>query len=106
MSLYDAAVYLWVALLVAALLYVRRKVSGRQRLRLGVVLFVVGSAGILLALRLSHLPLFQSEVVAYAWIGLCAAAVVAGILFLVTATVDWLGVTRPRHERRQFPPFR
>ena len=106
MSLNDAVVYGCAALLLAAMFYLPRKVRGRQRLRLGGVLFVVGWAGIIMALRRSHLPVFQSERLAYAWMGLSAAAVVVAILFLVTATFDWLGPTRPRHQRRQFPPFR
>jgi hypothetical protein len=105
MSLSDAAVYASVATLVAATFYVRRRISGRKRLWLGVVLLVIGWAGILLGLRLSDLPIFQSEVFAYAWMGLFAAAVVLAILFIVTASFDWLGLTRPHHQRRQFPPF-
>jgi hypothetical protein len=87
MSLYDAAVYACVAVLAAALFYVPRKVSGRQRLRLGALLFAVGLAGILLALSLSHLPVFQSVIFAYTWMGLFAAAIVIAILFLDTATI-------------------
>jgi hypothetical protein len=106
MSLSDGVVYACTAVLTAAMFYVPWKISGRQRLRLGALLFVIGCAGILLALRLSHLPAFESEVVAYAWMGSCGAAVAVSIVFLVTAGADWLGLTRPRHQRRQFPPFR
>lgn len=73
---------------------------------MGLVLFVAAWAGILAALRFANLPILQSEVVAYGWMGLCGLALFVGLLFLVTAFFNWLGLTRPRSQRMQFPPHR
>jgi len=105
MSFADAATYAGVAISVAALFYVRRKIAAQKRLRLGSILFVVGWAGILLTLRLSDLPFLQSEVVAFTVMGIFSLAIVVSLLFLVTAFSDWLGLTRPARQRFQFPPF-
>ena len=106
MSLYDAGLYLATAMLIAGVIFVPRWISARRRLRLGLVLFVGAWAGILAALRFDDLTILQSEAVAYAWMSLCGVALVVGLLFLVTAFFDWLGLTRPRRQRRQFPPVR
>ncbi|HEV2867113.1 MAG TPA: hypothetical protein VGX37_11425 [Allosphingosinicella sp.] len=70
------------------------------------MLFVLGWAGLLLGLALSDSAVFQSETVAKVWVGAWAAAIVVAILFLATAASEWLGLRRPRHQRRRFPPFR
>ena len=106
MTLYDAGVYLASAILIAGVIFVPRWISARRRLGMGLVLFIAGWAGILTALRFDDSPILQSEAVAYGWMGLCALALVVALLFLVTAFFDWLGLTRPRRQRRQFPPFR
>lgn len=106
MSFEDLATYAGAALLVAAIIYVPKRVSARQRLRLGAVLFVVGWAGVLLTLVFDDFPMLQSDVVAYTLMGSFAAAIVVSILFLVTAFFDWFGMTRPRRQRFQFPPYR
>ena len=74
---------------------------------LGLVLFVAAWVGILAALRFDDWSLLQSETVAYGLMALCGGlAMPIGLLFLVTAFFDWLGLNRPRRQRRQFPPFR
>jgi hypothetical protein len=72
---------------------------------MGLVLFGAATAGILAALRFDDLPILRSEVAAYGWMALCGLALVLGLLFLVTAFFDWLGLTRPHRQRRRFPPF-
>jgi hypothetical protein len=106
MSLSDAGLYLAAAILIAGIIYVPRWISARRRHRMGLVLFVAAWVGILAALSFDDLPILQSEAVAYGWMVVCGLALVIGLLFLVTAFVDWLGLTRPRRQRRQFPPFR
>lgn len=106
MSLSDAGIYLATAILIAGVIFVPRWISTRRRLSLGLVLFVGAWLGILTALGFDDLPLLQSETVAYGWMALCGLALLIGLLFLVTAFFDWLGLTRPRRQRRQFPPFR
>ena len=98
MSLGDAVTYAGAALLIAAVIYVPRRISSRQRLRFGSFLFVIGWAGVILTLRLSHLPFLQSEVVAFTLMGAFALAIVVSALFLVTAFFDWL--RKPRRNRR------
>jgi Na+/H+ antiporter NhaD/arsenite permease-like protein len=105
MTLSDGGLYLAAAILIAGVIFVSRRISARRRLRMGVVLFVAAWAGILAAVRFDDLPVLQSEAVAYGWMALCGVAMVVGLLFLVTAFFDWLGLTRPRRQRRQFPPF-
>ena len=90
----DALTYAGVALLIVAIIYVPRKISVRQRLRFGIFLFVVGWAGILVTLRMSHQPFLQSEVVAFALMGTFSLATVVSALFLVTAFFDWLRAPR------------
>jgi uncharacterized membrane protein YedE/YeeE len=102
-SFYDASIYFAAALLVASLFYIPRKIRARKRFRVGLVLFVTGWAGLLGALGFSDLPLFQSEVIAYAWVGIFSSAVVIAILFLVTAFRDWWGFNRPRRLRKRWP---
>ena len=106
MSLSDVGFYLATAILIAGVIFVPRWISPRRRLNIGLVLFAAASVGILAALRFDELPLLQSQAVAYGWTTLCGLALVVGLLFLVTAFFDWLGLTRPRRQRRQFPPFR
>lgn len=106
MSLSDAGLYLAAAILIAGVIFVPRWISARRRLSMGLVLFVAAWVGILAALRFDELPVLQSEAVAYGWMTLCGLALVVGLLFLVTAFFDWMGLTRPRRQRRQFPPFR
>lgn len=105
MSFEDAATYAGAAILVAAVIYVPKKITAWKRLRLGSILFVVGWAGILLTLGLSDLHILQSEAVAFAEMGIFSLAIVVSLLFLVTAFFDWLGMTRPARQRRKFPPF-
>ena len=105
MSFYDAGLYLATAILIAAIIFVPRWISARRRLNVGLVLFIAGWAGIFAALRFDDLPVLQSEAVAFGWMAFCGLASTVGVLFLVTAFFDWLGLTRPPHQRRQFPPF-
>lgn len=105
MSLSDPGLYLATASLIAGVIFVPRWIGARRRLSIGLVLFVGAWIGILAALRFDDLPILQSEAVAYGWMALCGLALVVGLLFLVTAFFDWLGLTRPRRQRRQFPPF-
>ena len=106
MSLSDAGLYLATAILVVGVIFVPRWISARRRLSMGLVLFIAAWGGFLAALRFDDLPVLQSEAVAYAWMTLCGLALVVGLIFLVTAFFDWLGLTRPRRQLRQFPPFR
>jgi hypothetical protein len=107
MNLYDAGVYLAAAISIAGVLFVPRWISARRRLSMGLVLFVAAWVGILAALRFDDWSLLQSETVAYGLMALCGGlAMPIGLLFLVTAFFDWLGLNRPRRQRRQFPPFR
>ena len=94
MTLGDALTYASVALLIAAVIYVPKRISTRQRLRFGIFLFVVGWLGILVTLRMSHQPFLQSEVVAFALMGTFSLATVVSALFLVTAFFDWLRAPR------------
>jgi predicted membrane channel-forming protein YqfA (hemolysin III family) len=105
MRLSDAGHYLATAIVIAGVFFVPRWISARRRLSLGIFLFVAAWAGILAALHFHDLSILQSEAVAYGWLALCGMAFVVGVLFLVTAFFDWLGLTRPRRQRRQFPPF-
>lgn len=105
MNIEDTATYVCAALLIAAGIYVSKKVTTRQRLRLGSILFVAGWVGTLLAVNLPDAAFLNSEVVAFAVVGTSSAAIVVSLLFLVTAFFDWLGMTRPARQRRQFPPF-
>ena len=103
MSLEDVATYLAAALLIAAVFYIPKKISARQRLRVGLALFVGGWAGVFATLGLAYLIL-QSEL-AYALMGLSCLAILLSLLFLVTALFDWMGLTRPRRQRFRLPPF-
>jgi hypothetical protein len=105
MSLSDAWLYLVAAIVFAGVVFVPRWIGARRRLSIGLVLFVAAWVGIVAALRFDDLPVLQSEAVAFGWMALCGVAVIVGTLFLVTAFFDWLGLTRPRRQRRQFPPF-
>jgi hypothetical protein len=105
MTLYHAGLYLAAATLIVGIMFVPRWISTRGRLSIGFILFIVGCAGIFAALRFDDSPALRSETMAYGWMALCGAALVGGLLFLVTAFFDWLGLTRPPHQRKQFPPF-
>jgi hypothetical protein len=48
----------------------------------------------------------QSEVVAYAWMGIFAAAVVLGITLFVRAAFEWIRTHRPRRQKREKWPNR
>ena len=106
MSLSDAGLYLATAILIAGFFLVPRWISAKRRLSMGLALFASAWVGIFAALRFDDLSVLQSEAVAYGWMTLCGLAIVIGVLFLVTAFFDWLGLIRPRRQRRQFPPFR
>lgn len=105
MSLYDVAVWGCAALMVVAVFVVPRLISARRRLFVGALLFVAGWLGIFLGLRLQDAPLLQSQLLSYAWAGLCALALVVALLFLLTGFFDWWGPTRPQRQRWRFPPF-
>ena len=104
MGLSDAGLYLTTAILIAGVIFVPRWIGARRRFSIGLVLFVGAWIGILAALRFDDLPILQSGAVAYGWMAFCGLALVVGLLLLVTAFFDWLGLTRPGRQRRQFPP--
>lgn len=99
MTMYDAAVYAAVALSAAAIFLVPKWVSLRRRVILGAALFVVGWAGVLGGLAMGNQPFFQSETVAFAWMGVCALLLLASVVFLVTAATDGIRLRRGSRKR-------
>lgn len=88
MTLYDAAIYSAVALLVAAVFIVPRRVSLRHRVLVGGFLFIVGWAGIFGGLAMGDQPFLQSEAAALAWMGGFALLLVLSAVMLVTAATE------------------
>ena len=99
MTAYDLAVYAAVALLIAAILLVPRVVSFRRRLVVGTLFFIAGWAGIFGGLAMGDQPFLKSEIAALLWMGCSSLLLVASVVFLVTAAVDWIRLKRGSRKR-------
>jgi hypothetical protein len=75
--------------LISALLLLPRWFSFRQRALAGAILFPVGWAGVFAGVTLGNRPFMQSEVVAFAWVGISVLAVVLSITLLVPVFFEW-----------------
>jgi hypothetical protein len=105
MTLSDLGIYLAVVVLVVGIVTIRRRMGARRRLRIGLVLFAAGWAGIVTALHFNQAPILKPAAIASGWAVTCGLFLVIGMLFLVTGSFDWWGPTRPHRQRFRFPPF-
>lgn len=99
MTLYDAAVYAAVALVIAAVLFLPKRVGLSRRFQAGGVLFIIGWAGILGGLAFGDKPFLQSEAVALAWMGGFAFLLVLSIVLLVPAAMEAIRLKRGSRKR-------
>lgn len=99
MTLYDAAVYAAVALVVGGVLFIPKRVGLSRRVQLGGILFIIGWAGIFGGLALGDKPFLQSEAVALAWMGGFAFLLVLSIVLLVPAAMEAIRLKRGSRKR-------
>lgn len=73
--------------------------NAKARLQAGALLLIIGFVGLIGCLRLADVGSTSGLMLA------CMLAVAVASALLVSAFFDWLGLTRPKHQRRRFPPF-
>tara|TARA_B100000678_G_scaffold279205_1_gene274675 strand:- start:5262 stop:5594 length:333 start_codon:yes stop_codon:yes gene_type:complete len=86
----EVGVWTGAAIIVAALLIFPRWFSFRQRAIVGGILFLLGWVGVFVGLALGDQPFMQLEIVAFAWVGICALAILLAITLLVPVLFEWL----------------
>jgi len=71
----------------------------KVRLQVGSLLLVISFVGLVGCLRLPDADSTSAIMLA------CMLGLAVALSLLVSAFSDWLGLTRPKHQRRRFPPF-
>ena len=99
MTLYDAAIYISVALIIAAIVVIPRRFSLRQRIDDGSVLFIIALAVTFGGIALSDKLFLQSEAVALIWMGGSAFLLVLSIVLLVPAAIEVVRLKRGTRKR-------